>query len=60
MLGDSFGNWVSAGLGEVVRQQNGVVGEGVEFGNQKVPFHEHTSLIEEGSLHIPGILDRLG
>ena len=59
MLGDGFGDGVGAGLCEVVYQRSGVIGEGIKFGNRKVPFGECPSLIEEDGRRVPGVLDRL-
>ena len=59
VFGDGFGDWVSAGLCEVVHQRSGVIGEGVEFYNRKVPFSERASLIEEDGRRVLRVLDRL-
>ena len=59
MFGDGFGDWVSTGLCEVVHQRSGVIGEGVEFCDRKVPFGECASLIEEDGCRVLRVLDRL-
>lgn len=59
VLGDGFGDGVSAGFCEVVYQRGGVVGEGMEFDNREVSFSERPSLVEEDGRGILSVLDRL-
>ena len=58
MLGDSFGDWVGAGFGEIVYQRSGVIGEGIEFYNGEVSFCERAGLVEEDCCRVLGILNR--
>jgi len=59
VLGDGFGDGVSAGFSEVVYQRGGVVGEGMEFDDREVSFGERPSLVEEDGCGILSVLDRL-
>lgn len=57
MLSNGFGHRVGTGSREMVCQQSGIVGEGIEVDDREVAFRKRPSFVEEDGRGVPRVLD---